>query len=256
MGYYTPETIGFADEYPRRTDENGRVDKLLKSALNLFFPQFCINCKRLGFSICPDCIKKLPDEQIDFPLCFTCENLCINGETHKVCKPKSYISKFFALYIYKGITKKILQAKSKNPLLIKPLLENTQSIEITKAIFKTDLIIPIPPSPKYLNPRLIEPTDIITKYISTAIQAPIYKALYKSPLAKQQKKLNLSKRMFPNIQIKREAIPLIRNKKILLVDDVCTSGSTLNISAKILKSYGALEVNAYTLARDLRYNRA
>jgi predicted amidophosphoribosyltransferase len=256
MGYDGVQTISLPIEYPRRVGETKSVDKWVKSALNLLFPQFCINCKTLGFSLCPDCTKKLRGELIDFPLCFICENLCINGETHKACSPKSNMSRFFAPYLYKGVAKKILQSKSKNPLLIKYLLGNADQSDYMEFLMKTDLIIPIPPSPKYLNPRLIEPTDIIAEHISNTLHKPIYKALYKSPMAKQQKKLDLSKRMFPKIQIRKDAFKLMKNKRLLLVDDVCTSGSTLNISAGILRSYGAAEVNGYALARDLRYNRA
>jgi predicted amidophosphoribosyltransferase len=61
--------------------------------------------------------------------------------------------------------------------------------------------------------------------------------------------------MNPNIRIKREALQLIRNKRILLVDDVCTTGSTINTSAKLLKQFGSIDITAYALARDLRYNR-
>jgi predicted amidophosphoribosyltransferase len=42
---------------------------------------------------------------------------------------------------------------------------------------------------------------------------------------------------------------LIDGKKVLLVDDVFTSGSTASSCARVLKKKGAAEVNVFTLAR-------
>ena len=43
---------------------------------------------------------------------------------------------------------------------------------------------------------------------------------------------------------------IIKGKKILLIDDVMTTGTTLENSAKILKNFGAKEIRALVLARE------
>ncbi len=248
MGHVNGKTIGLNAAKALTGSKFRSVDNPRKSFLNLLFPKVCIGCKRFGYEICPSCAQHLTECENDFPLCIVCENLCSSGETHKFCRRYSHISNFTYTYSYQGIAKRILRQKSSRPEQIKVLLRPVTMHS------KPDLIIPIPPSPKHLKPRIAEPVDVIAEYISVVLNIPIYKALYKAPFSKQQKRLSASARQKPSIYLKKESIPIIRNKHILLIDDVCTTGATLNTSAKLLKNFHANKVTAYALARDLRYN--
>lgn len=227
---------------------------MLKSILKLIHPQFCINCGSPPSPICKNCLAKSHQEEIDFPLCINCENLCTNGKPHLICASNTPINKFLASYRYSGIVKKALQKKNKNPALLKDLLSQTKTIDLIKSFGNIDLIVPVPPSPRYTDPRIIQPTDLISNEISKILDLPICKALRKSPLSKQQKRQSLTQRTSPKVTINPKQALTARARRILLVDDVCTTGATLNTSAKTLIKAGAIEVAAYALCRDLRYN--
>lgn len=253
MGLFDMETIRYKYANARSHNQTHYVDNLLKSILDLLYPRFCQACGALGHDLCPTCLTKADTRAIDFPLCFVCENLCLNGKTHEICKRNCPISQYVFTYAYHGIPKRVIQLKRKSPHILKILLTRPSNLRALIRLYPVDLIIPIPPSPSHFSPRISEPVDIISKYICQYIKTPVYKALYKNPTATQQKLLGVTQRQNPSIRIKREAIYRIRNKKVLLVDDLCTSGSTLNFSANLLRQFGAKDVTAYTLARDLKY---
>lgn len=243
-------------------NKNSGVENLWSFPAKAIFIKVCPGCKKIGEDICKTCTKNLYDSRIDFPICIRCENLSINGKTHLACKKNTFIDQFFCPYPYQGITKKIIRLKGRNKKALNSSLKSQPNKELTREIseFNPNLIIPIPSTPKKFKPRLVEPAFIIAGYIQAGLesfQAPpqISYALYKSPLSKQQKDLNVHQRQNPKIKLKAGQQNLLNRKRILLVDDVCTTGSTLNIAAKLLKTLGATEVAAYTLARDMRYNR-
>lgn len=109
---------------------------------------------------------------------------------------------------------------------------------------KTDIIVPVPMSAKDKNKRSFNQSELICKVISKAIEVPVSAdVLIKSRMTAPQKELNRQLRSI-NLQnaflvVKPE---LIADKSVLVVDDICTTGSTLSEIALTLKNAGASAV--------------
>lgn len=93
--------------------------------------------------------------------------------------------------------------------------------------------------------------SILSDYIGDCLGVPSYRTLIRTRNTAQQASLGLSKRQSNTsgafrIFSKRR----IENKRLLLVDDVFTTGSTLTAGVNVLLKAGAAEVSVITVARD------
>lgn len=116
-----------------------------------------------------------------------------------------------------------------------------------------DIIIPVPISKKRNKKRGYNQSKLIAKNITKQMQGLDYNdnILYKvkntlpqSLLEKEQRKSNLKN------AYEVEKSEMIKNKKVLLFDDIFTTGSTAEECSKMLKLAGAKEIGILTLAKD------
>lgn len=129
------------------------------------------------------------------------------------------------------------------------LLKNKKVFENIK---KYDKIIPIPISKKRLKTRGYNQSYLIAKEIANKTNLEIVNnCLFKTKNIIEQSKLNKEDRA-KNIQgvymLKNKH--LIENKNILLIDDIYTTGSTVNESSKILRQGNPRKIGILVLAKD------
>jgi predicted amidophosphoribosyltransferase len=223
--------------------------------LNLILPSSCAFCGKPGTMLCPKCKGNLNNDI--FPMCIICENPSIEGITHKYCKRHNPLAPDRYLFDchYNYISKKIIhKSKSQNYAYkyIETILTK-ENIDILKAL-NFNIIIPIPPSPT--SNRLKDIVKYMSELISKPLNIPI-KDVLKTNGGKTQKKLNKENRTinaYEKFYLPEKFKYLIKGQSILLLDDVNTTGSTLLIATKLLKTTGAKMVTCYTLCKDLRYN--
>ena len=116
-----------------------------------------------------------------------------------------------------------------------------------------DIIIPVPISKKRKRLRGYNQSELIAKMIAKQAKTIecrcdiLYKqkdTLPQSSLDKEKRQQNIKNAYY----IKNEKT--VQNKKILLLDDIYTTGSTANECSKMLKQAGAKEIGVLTLAKD------
>jgi ComF family protein len=112
-------------------------------------------------------------------------------------------------------------------------------------------LAPIPLHPTRKRWRGFNQAEVLCQAISAELNLPVADVLVRNKMTKTQKDLKRPERL-KNVS---EAFKLktdvgVHNKNIILVDDVTTTGSTLQEAAKILKRNGASKVICLTVARD------
>ncbi len=115
-----------------------------------------------------------------------------------------------------------------------------------------DTIIPVPISPKRMKERGYNQSALIANEIAKMLNLEYNnKCLLKTKNIIEQSKLNKEQRQ-ENIQgaYKLYNSQILKNKKILLVDDIYTTGSTVNECSKILKQANPQKIGVFTLAKD------
>ena len=162
------------------------------------------------------------------------------------------------MYIFKytGILRdKIIEYKFNNKSYLyktfeKIILNNKKVCDFIKCC---DIIIPVPINNKRYKERGYNQSLLIAKEIPKFIENIYLRTdiIIKSKETKTQSSLNKDERK-KNVKGAFEINKNINlaNKKILIFDDIYTTGSTVNECAKVLKKFGVKEVNVLTIAKD------
>lgn len=233
-------------------------NKLISFCLEIFFPKHCLGCQKSGTYLCQDCIACLDLLRDQYCLCK--KPLIFSGKCHQ-CKTKNLDGLYSGLSYQRNLVKKIIHSFKYEPFikeLSQPLafliiehfylLEKQPSFFIDKTNF---ILIPIPMYLKRLKWRGFNQAEEIAKELSKLLSIPIiFNCLIKTKETQPQTELNHDERK-ENIKgvflIKNRE--KIKDKEILLIDDVYTTGSTMEEAAKRLKRAGAKTVIGITIAR-------
>lgn len=122
---------------------------------------------------------------------------------------------------------------------------------LSQRVGECDIIIPVPLHRRRLAERGYNQAEIIAGYVGGIINRPVDSSfLVRARSTKQQAKLTRAERI-TNITDAFVCYPStkITGQKILLIDDVYTTGSTVYECAEVLRTAGAQTVSVFTLAR-------
>lgn len=210
---------------------------------NILFPTCCLICGKLTEEIlCKKCEKEIHKE--------------LNIKMENKAKKDIYFEKHLYLFEYKDKVRNLILDYKFNDksylykLFSKIIIKNEKICGILK---KYDIIIPVPIHKKRKQKRGYNQSELITKEISKKIPNLIHenKAIQKiknnteqSSLSKEQRKQNV-KDVYKILNKEK-----MQNKNIVLLDDIYTTGNTVNEISKILKQNGANKILVLTIAKD------
>ncbi|MFC1669017.1 ComF family protein [Spirochaetota bacterium] len=220
--------------------------------LDLLFPSACINCKKpVKFeenSVCNECLSsvKLIEEK-----CERCSGIIEKGKCTICSDREFYIKKNIAVAEYSGLIKELLHVLKFNKR--RRLYRHLSKIaypELLKSKIDCDMLSSVPMSSTNRWERGFNQSELISKDLSSMLGLPYHELLRENRNTISQKGLGYRDR-FINVLNKYcvNDPSFIIGKKILLVDDVFTTGATMNECARILLESGALEICSLTIAR-------
>ncbi len=113
------------------------------------------------------------------------------------------------------------------------------------------IIAPIPLHPGRERKRGFNQAELLAKFIGTKLNLEFTIALKKIKNTKPQAQLKNSEERIKNMEecFRITNPELVENKNVILIDDVFTSGATMNEAVKILKNCGAKKIIAAVLAK-------
>ncbi len=234
--------------------------KIKTRFLNLIFPIECLGCGRENFWLCPECLDRIKYQRVN--RCVVCKELATLGQTHNNCREQTALDGVIVAaewedevlqeaihkYKYNFLTG---MAEPLADILIKKI-KSESGWEHLMADKKITLV-PIPLHPRRLRWRGFNQAELLAEKISQQLGWEKEKFLlqrrrYTEPQAKLKKETrqeNLAGAFA--ITQKKEAIN--RERLIILVDDVLTTGATMNECARVLKQNGIKTVWGLALAR-------
>ena len=125
-----------------------------------------------------------------------------------------------------------------------------QALRRNKLTDGIDAVVYMPMTEEDLYERGYNQVLLMAKEVHHLLHVPVYNALLKVRETKSQKSLNSSERK-SNIKNAFSINPDInvKSKKLLLIDDLCTTGNTLSEASKVLKEAGASKIIAASFAK-------
>lgn len=196
--------------------------------LDYIFPKRCINCKKQGDYICPNCFTFLSFDTKN--ICLVCKKQSLTNFTHKYCRKKYAIDGCFSGIRNNYIAKKLIFGFKNKPyltdlqtflvdLLYESLIQNESFMKLIK---KTNFVlVPAPLSGDILRKRGYNQAQILAKGIGKKFKMKV---------------LNFGK-------IEKE------DKNVFIIDDLVNSGKTLENLAFTLKKKGIRQIFGLTFAR-------
>ena len=216
-----------------------RLYSLQKTALDTFFPIECLGCHQTGEILCEKCLDEI---------------IILNKWESNLCSLKRLVTIFDyqqplfrkALKSFKYSPYNLNILKRLSPLFIKCLKQSPLALNyLTKNKF---VLIPIPLSRQKLAKRGFNQAELIAQELVLAFNWPLKNILKKvknnpsqTNLNREQRKLNVQ-----NIFQIKEQPPA----NVILVDDVLTTGATLEQAANVLQQAGVKKIWAIVLAQD------
>lgn len=238
------------------------VKSVIRAIRDCMYPPFCLLCDAYCSSedeagICSDCLSQI--HYINNPLCNKCgkpfgHEFDINHLCGDCLSNQRYFMKARAVGLYSGILRNAvhLLKYQLNHSLATPLgILMSCRMESMIGEFHFQAVVPVPLHPKRLRERGFNQALSLARFVSRLHSIPLDRNnLVRARWTHTQVGLSEHKRK-KNVKdafaVKKEEN--FQNKHILLVDDVYTSGSTVDECAKVLINAGARTVQILTLAR-------
>lgn len=238
--------------------------------LDLIYPPHCLICRAADEDyLCAECIEQI--NPITPPFCRKCGGVPgtksagpsfppfeggTKGGMCADCQAREYhfeVSRSAA--IYEGVLRDAVhQLKYMNHIgIAEPLAEIMARALPDANLPRVDVAIPIPIHASRLLRRGFNQSEELARLFCKRVDLPLENGvLRKSKKTKRQMELPFDLRV-SNVQgsFRASHEERIRGKRVLLIDDVFTTGSTLDEAAKVLLQAGAASVSAYTLSKSL-----
>lgn len=211
--------------------------KFLRSFLDLLFPKRCFGCREPGAFLCELCLERLPRNR-DF----------------LVRESWWALDGIFVIapYAKQSLLQECIKAMKYHhapDLAIR--LGTWMGAHLELDELRADGLIPIPLHPRRERARGYNQARLLAQGLAEVCGLSVCEPLVRVRATPPQAQLDREHRLRNLAGAFSVRLPsAVLNKKFILVDDVCSTGATLNECAQVLKAAGAAEVWGCVLARS------
>jgi len=227
---------------------------MISSLLNLVYPKSCHICGKQGEYLCSICKKSF---KRNLPECYICRRISANFCTHARCQKSYSLDKVIVAWEYNKVSSKILKnykysgVQDIGKYLSEFLLENIKTFDL-----KDSLFIPVPISFLRRSERGFNQTEFFTKSIATYYGCDfslnlVGRKMEKGHQSLKDRESRLQNKIY-NFYLKDKSL-LDKFNSVVILDDVITTGSTLENISMIIKKEKNVSVNAICLFRGKPY---
>jgi ComF family protein len=252
------------DNSPNRLQFSLRqLGRFSRSLLNLILPPHCLQCSDdlvpdAEISLCDQCIQTIAPEL--GPCCERCGAVLAAGAVSaKNCRAcKDFSLKFDAVYPlgrYEGTLRElVLKTKRLSAEATSLTLGRLLAVRLSGSLaqFRPDAVVPIPMHWVKRLFRGVNSPELLAQLLAAKLGIPVVRSLVRSRYTSPQKDL-LPRQRFRNVRgafrLRRADRQRWKDLRVLLVDDILTTGATSSEAARLLKQSGAAAVAVAVVAR-------
>ncbi|MCB0282068.1 MAG: ComF family protein [Calditrichae bacterium] len=214
------------------------IKQIPKNLIDIFLPAYCFNCKELLKDnrkiICSECFSCLPE---------------VTRDQHKVFlerMPETHFDNLIILYEFSQLFRQIMYYYKYQGYI--EIAEYFAQSSINKLELHYDLVSFVPLHPTKLRERGFNQSALIAEKLCKIRGLELHPDLIKrTRYTKSQTKLNRNKRR-ENVKNAFELTEDVNEKNILFIDDVITTGATVNECAGMFKKANAKRVDIIAMA--------
>lgn len=225
---------------------------MMNVLLESVFPKYCVVCARLGGYLCQDCQSAV--SLVSASCCVICgipfATDVLPHPCPDCCTQSPHYDLHRSVFVFNDVMKKLIHDfKYQHEFWLKNFFAS-YAVRLREFFLDVDVVMPVPLHVKQLKHRGYNQSLYLAKFWADALGKPVdalslvrvKETASQTGLHKNERKKNLAHAF----AVGDDA--LIRSKKILLVDDVHTTGTTLSAAARVLKASGAVSVLATSIA--------
>ncbi len=238
---------------------------MLAWTLDTVFPVKCIECGRFPTHLkkeylCKACIKKISIRKV--LECIGCKTTISGGKTCLTCRNTNPVDQLLIVSDYNDpVTVKLIkvlkyrfirEALGPISVIIKKYIYQLSKNKKINLIEEAPIITFVPMRSRRLNWRGFNQAELIADTLADILQMNVQKNILvqvKTTRPQADVKERLERLNKPHGIFKITDNSPIRGRTVVVVDDVCTTGATLNECARVLKDAGVKKVIGFVIAR-------
>jgi ComF family protein len=242
------------------------IEKLINATLALVYPMGCVVCaqsveSRKDGIICDECWRKTRIFKGREVACHKCGALAQNDIAREIatkifCRrcDEDAFDNARAVGVYEGALRASILSLKIKPYISPRLAELLFDAQRREPLNKATQIVPVPLHEERLKERSFNQAAILANTLSKKTKLPVNEHCVARVIHTEKHRSGM------DAKARRESVEgafkvlssrLVKGEKILLVDDVFTTGATVSSCAKALKEAGVGEVFVLTVARPM-----
>lgn len=221
--------------------------QLLERLLSVMAPHRCLGCGDENTLLCAWC---LPDAFAPLPSrCYGCQKTTTDNATCVNCRRHSPIKRLWATTGYKGLAHKLLHAYKFERASAGAEIIATAISDVLPFIPHDTIIVPVPTATSRVRQRGYDHAELIARHVAGNKGLTLIKAAARTTQSRQVG----ADRHLRKTQLRGAFIivrpNLVKGANIIMIDDVVTTGGSLEALAAELKTAGAKTISAAVFAQ-------
>jgi len=227
------------------------LTKAGKQAVDLLFPPRCAVCGHLESFLCPDCRSALP--RAGPPRCVICWQPTSGGACHRCEESRPSFDGLRSAFVFEGGARDIVhKLKYQNQSVLAAPMADLLFDLLADSPLPADVLVPVPLFLRRKRVRGYNQSALLAQALARPLGLPVNeKTLGRTRNTASQARTANSDERRANV---RDAFVCkdgsLTGKQVLLIDDVSTTGATLDACARALRRGGAGSVWALTFAHE------
>lgn len=233
-----------------------RVDDLIHTLIDTLLPPVCAHCRRVGAVLCPDCLAQFPE--LPLTICNCCGRVLersLPGRRAQLCRAcaaaRPAVAQARAAFLYEEpLSGVIHRLKYDGQFALARALGDLMAERWPVWAEPVDLLAPVPLHARRRRQRGFNQAELLALRLGQLTGLPVLTdAIRRERHTQPQTHLRPDERATNVAGAFAAAGAELQDRHVLLIDDVYTTGATMNATADAALAAGARRVSAYCVAR-------